>query len=354
MSRNEASSRAPVRRRTVLRRLGAGLAAAGIATSGTAAAQSGGSGVTAIDLRESGDKSFPVVDELLVFAHGWHGSSAGPNQAATFADTLAAAGYEPDRTVAFVYRADAQNPDGALEQASEAGAGLAPLVQSALDEGVGSIRLASHSLGGRVLFDALDALEAGYVVDTVAPMGIPAVGSTVTEGGRWYDAIADHAAAVRNYHSRNDGVIMGDFGPDSRYGDSDDTALGAQGAPDASATPDGYADVDVTDTVSGHGGYMSSSEVGQDLAAAIGEQDDDGDDDRPPAVGDSDARPTDPDGDGLYEDLNGNGETDYSDVVRYFDNMDDPAMTDHVDAYDYNGNGEVDFADLVDLFGQVQ
>nr|WP_226013533.1 family 43 glycosylhydrolase [Halomicrobium salinisoli] len=75
--------------------------------------------------------------------------------------------------------------------------------------------------------------------------------------------------------------------------------------------------------------------------------------DRPPAVGENANAPTDPDGDGLYEDLNGNGEADYSDVVDYFNNMDEPAMTDHADAYDYNGNGEVDFADLVDLFGRV-
>ncbi|WP_226011525.1 serpin family protein [Halomicrobium salinisoli] len=72
----------------------------------------------------------------------------------------------------------------------------------------------------------------------------------------------------------------------------------------------------------------------------------------PPAVGDGPA-PTDPDDDGRYEDLNGNGEVDYDDVVTYFENMDESSMTDHVDAYDYNGNGDLDYADLVDLFGQV-
>ncbi|WP_226012383.1 cellulase family glycosylhydrolase [Halomicrobium salinisoli] len=65
------------------------------------------------------------------------------------------------------------------------------------------------------------------------------------------------------------------------------------------------------------------------------------------------ATPTDPDGDGLYEDLNGNGEVDYADVVSYFTNMEEPAMTDNAEYYDYNDNGEVDYADLVDLFQQV-
>ncbi|WP_263654312.1 RICIN domain-containing protein [Halomicrobium urmianum] len=75
--------------------------------------------------------------------------------------------------------------------------------------------------------------------------------------------------------------------------------------------------------------------------------------DGPPTVGENTNAPTDPDGDGLYEDLNGNGEADYADVVDYFDNMEDLSMTDHTDAYDYNGNGEIDFADLVELFEEV-
>jgi len=62
---------------------------------------------------------------------------------------------------------------------------------------------------------------------------------------------------------------------------------------------------------------------------------------------------TDPDGDGLYEDVNGNGEVDYSDVIEYFNHMDSEAMQDQVEYFDYNGNGEIDFADLVDLFQQV-
>ncbi|WP_226010043.1 sialate O-acetylesterase [Halomicrobium salinisoli] len=63
---------------------------------------------------------------------------------------------------------------------------------------------------------------------------------------------------------------------------------------------------------------------------------------------------TDPDDDGLYEDLNGNGEVDFQDVVDYFNGMDGEGMQNDVQYYDYNGNGEVDYADLVDLFGQVE
>ncbi|WP_226022311.1 anti-sigma factor domain-containing protein [Halomicrobium salinisoli] len=65
------------------------------------------------------------------------------------------------------------------------------------------------------------------------------------------------------------------------------------------------------------------------------------------------ALPTDPDGDGLYEDLNGNGEVDFDDVVRYFKHMDEPVVTDHVAAYDYNGNGGIDYDDVVELFAET-
>jgi mannan endo-1,4-beta-mannosidase len=64
-------------------------------------------------------------------------------------------------------------------------------------------------------------------------------------------------------------------------------------------------------------------------------------------------QPTDPDGDGVYEDLNGNGEMDFDDVVTYFEHMDGSAITDHA-AYDYNGNQRIDYADLVELFTNIE
>lgn len=59
------------------------------------------------------------------------------------------------------------------------------------------------------------------------------------------------------------------------------------------------------------------------------------------------------DGDGLHEDLNGNGRFDSDDVVTYFTHLDDPAMTEHPDAYDVNGNSRVDFDDVVQLFNTL-
>ncbi|HUU76340.1 MAG TPA: hypothetical protein VMW63_09685 [Methanoregulaceae archaeon] len=65
------------------------------------------------------------------------------------------------------------------------------------------------------------------------------------------------------------------------------------------------------------------------------------------------AIPTDPDNDGLYEDLNGNGECDFGDVILFFNQMDWISVNEPVEPFDYNGNGMVDFNDLMILFARV-
>jgi len=72
----------------------------------------------------------------------------------------------------------------------------------------------------------------------------------------------------------------------------------------------------------------------------------------PPAIGDN-RPPTDPDGDGRFEDLNGNGRMDYDDVRLLFEHLDDPAVSGHVRAYDFNENGQLDFDDVVELYGEL-
>ncbi|WP_435095354.1 hypothetical protein [Halarchaeum sp. P4] len=67
----------------------------------------------------------------------------------------------------------------------------------------------------------------------------------------------------------------------------------------------------------------------------------------------NDSVPTNPDDDPQYEDVNGNGEADFNDVVTLFDNMNDPAVTNHTSQFDWNDNGEVDFADIVSLYDDV-
>ena len=72
----------------------------------------------------------------------------------------------------------------------------------------------------------------------------------------------------------------------------------------------------------------------------------------PPTVTGGSA-PTDTDGDGLYEDLNGNGRLDYEDIEILFSNFDADSVTMNKSAYDFNENGQLDFDDIVDLYQKV-
>ncbi|WP_141212500.1 malectin domain-containing carbohydrate-binding protein [Halorubrum sp. Hd13] len=60
--------------------------------------------------------------------------------------------------------------------------------------------------------------------------------------------------------------------------------------------------------------------------------------------------PTDPDGDGLYEDVNGDGDVNVGDAQAIFSNADDPVVQNNTDAFDYNGDGSVNSGDAQALF----
>jgi PKD repeat protein len=63
--------------------------------------------------------------------------------------------------------------------------------------------------------------------------------------------------------------------------------------------------------------------------------------------------PTDPDGDGLYEDINGNGRKDFNDVVVFFNYLEWVVSNEPISNFDLNGNGRIDFNDIVKLFEKL-
>jgi len=63
--------------------------------------------------------------------------------------------------------------------------------------------------------------------------------------------------------------------------------------------------------------------------------------------------PTDPDGDGLYEDLNGNGAADFNDVVLFFTYLEWIGENEPISLFDFNVNGQIDFADITLLFEEL-
>ncbi len=71
------------------------------------------------------------------------------------------------------------------------------------------------------------------------------------------------------------------------------------------------------------------------------------------AVPPSTLLPTDTDGDGKYDDVNGNGRKDFNDVVLFFNQILWIAANGPISAFDYNGNGHIDFADVIWLFNNL-
>ncbi len=63
--------------------------------------------------------------------------------------------------------------------------------------------------------------------------------------------------------------------------------------------------------------------------------------------------PKDLNGDGVYEDLNGNGRLEFADVSLFFKYMDWIKPNEPVAAFDVSGNAKIDYSDLVKLFQSI-
>ncbi|WP_121742057.1 alkaline phosphatase PhoX [Natronorubrum halophilum] len=75
----------------------------------------------------------------------------------------------------------------------------------------------------------------------------------------------------------------------------------------------------------------------------------------PPAIGGGPGgrAPTDPDGDGRFEDVNGNGRLDYDDVVVLFEHIEADSVQLNDKAFDFNENGRIDYDDAVALYDEL-
>jgi len=63
--------------------------------------------------------------------------------------------------------------------------------------------------------------------------------------------------------------------------------------------------------------------------------------------------PHDIDGDGRYEDVNGNSLYEFADVVLYFNEQEWIVVNEPIVCFDYNGNGKIDLDDVIWLFDNV-
>jgi len=64
--------------------------------------------------------------------------------------------------------------------------------------------------------------------------------------------------------------------------------------------------------------------------------------------------PTDLTGDGLYEDINGNGRSDYNDLTIFFLNLAWARDNEPTECFDFNQNGRLDYADVIALFQVIK
>ena len=64
-------------------------------------------------------------------------------------------------------------------------------------------------------------------------------------------------------------------------------------------------------------------------------------------------RPSDPDRDGLYEDVNGDGSLNVGDAQTLYSNRDSGAVQDYVNQYDFNDDGVVNVGDAQTLFSEA-
>ena len=68
----------------------------------------------------------------------------------------------------------------------------------------------------------------------------------------------------------------------------------------------------------------------------------------PPPI--DDHQPMDLNGDGLFEDVNGDGYFNFGDIVFFFKNFDKDEIKGYPEFYDFNGDGQVNFGDVIELF----
>ena len=66
-----------------------------------------------------------------------------------------------------------------------------------------------------------------------------------------------------------------------------------------------------------------------------------------------DYEPADTTGDGLYNDFTGNGETTHDDVEAFFEHIDDDAVQNNPEKFDFDDDGTIGYSDVVELLRQV-
>jgi len=71
-------------------------------------------------------------------------------------------------------------------------------------------------------------------------------------------------------------------------------------------------------------------------------------------IGNTSAPPADPNGDGMYEDIDGDGEVTETDAFLLAFNLDSPALQNNPELFDFNRDGKITFDDAIELIRLVE
>jgi len=93
---------------------------------------------------------------------------------------------------------------------------------------------------------------------------------------------------------------------------------------------------------------LGAVEVLEELNAYVSENLDGG---APFRVGDYE--PQDSTGDGLFNDFDGDGDTTHDDVSAFFEHLEDDAVQNNPDLFDFDENDRVGFGDVLDLLRRI-
>lgn len=134
---------------------------------------------------------------------------------------------------------------------------------------------------------------------------------------------------------------------DNAYAPADETTIArvivyANGG-NGDSTQIDLENVEITDT------NYTPYEIGTTTSAVLHISDDE---EIPPVIGEN--PPTDPDNDGLYEDINGDGQFDVFDVQAFFNNINSEPIQNNAELFDFDGSGgDANVFDVQALFNQL-
>ena len=267
------------------------------------------------------------------------------------ADVTNNGGEEATQTVAFGLDTDG---DGTLESLDSRNVTLAADETRTVEfEGVDTGGLAPGEYTHGVSTEN-DSETATITIEAPAPASFQVSGLAAPDNVTQGDAITV-SADVTNDGERGAAQTV-EFrvdADDDGFGDDGDVVL----SQDVQLDPGQSTTVEFTDIGTGslapgdytHGIFSENDSETATLSVTEADEGQEG----PPIVGNFENPPADPDDDGLYEDVNGDGEVTIVDVQALFANFDGETIQNNSELFDFNGDGSVDVVDVQKLYNEV-